>query len=101
MPAKKAAALKVFWLYEGCEISDWKRRPVPGILEGGNGNRTVLNVRLGSTCGRRPGKSFFDVGAALVGCGHVSGLLMRRGWPLALMLFADRVPIVSTHLEVR
>ena len=27
------------------------------------------------TCGRRRGKSFFDVGAALVGCGHVSGLL--------------------------
>ena len=23
--------------------------------------------------------------AALVGCGHVSGPLMRRGWPLALM----------------
>jgi hypothetical protein len=38
------------------------------------------------TCGRRHGKSFFDVVAALVGCGHVSGLLMRHGWPLALML---------------
>ena len=37
----------------------------------------------------------------LVGCGHVSGLLMRQVWPLALMLCADRVPIVSTHLEVR
>jgi hypothetical protein len=36
------------------------------------------------TCGRRHGKSFFDVSAALVGCGHVSGLLMRRVWPLAL-----------------
>ena len=30
------------------------------------------------TCGRRHGKSFFDVSAALVGCGHVSGLLMRQ-----------------------
>src|SRR6185437_4569885 len=30
--------------------------------------------------------------AALVGCGHVSGLLMRQVWPLALMLCADRVP---------
>jgi hypothetical protein len=50
------------------------------------------------TCGRRPGKSFFDVAAALVGCGHVSGLLMRRVWPLALMLCADRVPIVNAHL---
>jgi hypothetical protein len=29
------------------------------------------------------GKSFFDVDAALVGCGHVSGLPVRRGWPLA------------------
>jgi hypothetical protein len=42
-----------------------------------------------------------DAAAALVGCGHVSGLLMRPVWPLALMLCADRVPIVSTHLEVR
>jgi hypothetical protein len=46
-------------------------------------------------------KSFFDVAAALVGCGHVSGLLMRRMWPLALMLCADRVPIESTHFNVR
>jgi hypothetical protein len=38
------------------------------------------------TCGRRPGKSFFDVAAALVGCGHVSGLLMRQvaAGPIAL-----------------
>ena len=54
-------------------------------------------VSLWVTCGRRPGKSFFDAGAALVGCGHVSGLLMRQVWPLALMLCADRVPIVNTH----
>jgi len=39
--------------------------------------------------------------AALVGCGHVSGLLMRQVWPLALMLCADRVPIVRMHLKVR
>jgi hypothetical protein len=32
--------------------------------------------------------------AALVGCGHV----MRRGWPLALMLCADQVPVKSAHL---
>jgi hypothetical protein len=49
------------------------------------------------TCGRRPGKSYFDADAALVGCGHVSGLLMRQVRPLALMLCADRVPIVNTH----
>jgi hypothetical protein len=53
-------------------------------------------------CGRRRiDKSFFDVDAALVGCGHVSGLLMRRGWPLALMLCADQVPIKSTHSKMR
>jgi hypothetical protein len=37
-----------------------------------------------------PWQGLFDVAAALVGCGHVSGLLMRRVWPLALMLCADR-----------
>ena len=42
-----------------------------------------------------------DLIAALVGCGHVSGLLMRQERPLALMLCADRVPIVSTHFKVR
>ena len=42
-----------------------------------------------------------DVIAALVGCGHVSGLLMRQERPLALMLCADRVPIERLHLEVR
>jgi len=48
-----------------------------------------------------PWQELSDVAAALVGCGHVSGLLMRRGWPLALMLCADLVPIVHMHLEVR
>ena len=53
-------------------------------------------------CGRRLiDKSFFDVAAALVGCGHVSGLLMRHGWPLALMLCADQVPIHRTHSKMR
>ena len=37
----------------------------------------------------------------LVGCGHVSGLLVRRGRPLALMLCADQVPIVRTHSKMR
>ena len=31
---------------------------------------------------------------------HVSGLLMRQVWPLALVLCADRVPIVRMHLKV-
>ena len=42
-----------------------------------------------------------DVAATLVGCGHVSGLVMRQVWPLALMLCADRIPIEHLHLEVR
>jgi hypothetical protein len=37
----------------------------------------------------------------LVGCGHVSGLLMRHGWPLALMLCADQVPIQLAHSKMR
>jgi len=42
-----------------------------------------------------------EVGAGLVGCGHVSGLLMRYFGPLALMLCADRAPIELPHLAVR
>ena len=37
--------------------------------------------------------------AALVGCGLVSGLLVRQVWPLALMLCADRVPNKKAHFE--
>jgi hypothetical protein len=48
-----------------------------------------------------PWQEHCDVAAALVGCGHVSGLLMRHDRPLALMRCADRVPIESLHLEVR
>jgi hypothetical protein len=33
--------------------------------------------------------------------GHVSGLLMRDGWPLALMLYADQVPIRLAHSKMR
>jgi hypothetical protein len=46
-----------------------------------------------------PWQELSDVSAALVGCGHVSGLLMRQVWPLALMLCADRVPNNRAHLE--
>jgi hypothetical protein len=42
-------------------------------------------------------RAFFDVAAALVGCGHVSGLFARRMKPLALMLCADQVPIKNTR----
>jgi hypothetical protein len=33
----------------------------------------------------------------LVGCGHMSGPFARRIWPLALMEFADRVPIKNAR----
>ena len=33
----------------------------------------------------------------LVGCGHMSGPFTRRIWPLALMKFAERVPIKTTR----
>ena len=39
------------------------------------------------------GKGFEDGFGGLVGCSHMSGPLVRRIWPLALMEFADRVPI--------
>jgi hypothetical protein len=48
-----------------------------------------------------PWQELSDAIAALVGCGHVSGLLMRRIRPLALMLCADQVPIKNTHFKVR
>ena len=48
-------------------------------------------------CGRRPiDKSFLTL-VQLVGCGHVSGLFVRHGWPLALMLSANQVPIQLAH----
>ena len=53
-------------------------------------------------CGRvwtAPWQALSYVDAALVGCGHVSGLFVRQVWPLALMLCADRVPIKMAHLE--
>ena len=63
-------------------------------------NEMTLNVALGHVW-TAPWQELFDVSAALVGCGHVSGLLMRRGWPLALMLCADRVPIHRAHSIMR
>ena len=54
------------------------------------------NVRFGSRV-----DGALAVFAALVGCGHVSGLFVRRVRPLALMLCADRVPIKNTHFKVR
>ena len=64
----------------------------------------VRRARLMSLMGHvwtAPWQVLSDVAAALVGCGHVSGLLMRQVWPLALMPCADRVPIENTHFKVR
>jgi hypothetical protein len=56
---------------------------------------------LGHVWTAPPWQELSDVFAALVGCGHVSGLFARHGWPLALMLCADQVPIESTHSKMR
>ena len=42
--------------------------------------------RTRSTCRHAGEFHLSDISAALVGCGHVSGLFVRHGRPLALML---------------
>ena len=46
-----------------------------------------------------PWQELSDVAAALVGCGHVSGLFVRPMWPLAIRLCADRVPMLPCTLK--
>jgi hypothetical protein len=78
------------------------RAPSPPTFRCRNASIYGGEVTLWVMCGRRLiSKSFFNVAAALVGCGHVSGLFVRRGWPLALMLSADQVPIGGTHSKMR
>jgi hypothetical protein len=45
--------------------------------------RLIPKVRSGHLW-KAPSQELSDVDAALVGCGQVSGLLMRRVWPLTL-----------------
>jgi hypothetical protein len=45
-----------------------------------------------------PWQELSDDDTVLVGCDHVYRLFVRQVWPLALMLCADRVPIVNTHV---
>src|SRR6266480_7594741 len=45
-----------------------------------------------------PWQELSDISAALVGCGHVSGLLMRQVWPLALMLCPNRSHALESAL---
>ncbi len=42
-------------------------------------------------------KGFEERCGDLVGCGHMSGPFVRRIRPLALMEFADRVPIKTSR----
>src|SRR5262249_50416964 len=75
--------------------------PILGIGLRFRAKTLLFGCPLWVTCGRRLGKNFLTLLQHLVGCGHVSGLFVRRIWPLALMLCADRVPIESTHFKVR
>ena len=52
-------------------------------------------------CGRRLGKNFLTLLQHWSGAVMCPACLCGRVWPLALMLCADRVPIVSTHFKVR
>src|SRR5262249_6072269 len=54
---------------------------------------------LGHVWTAPPWQELSDIPAASVGCGHVSGLFVRQLKPLAIMLCADRVPIVNTHFK--
>jgi hypothetical protein len=46
-------------------------------------------LRIFASVWTAPWQELSDIAAALLGCGHVSGLLMRHGWPLALILCGD------------
>jgi hypothetical protein len=48
-----------------------------------------------------PWQELSDVAAALVGCGHVSGLSMRQVWPAGPNALRGSGPIVRPHLKVR
>jgi len=80
---------------------------VAGEIAGGNGpNKLGVQPEtgrsaLGHVWTAPPWQELSDVAAALVGCGHVCGLFVRPVWPLAIMLCADRVPIVNTHSKMR
>ena len=54
---------------------------------------------LSAMCGRlHVGKGFFERYRTAGRSCHVFGLLMRHClWPLAIMLSADRVPVISTR----
>jgi hypothetical protein len=59
-----------------------------------NRNRNESAVVAQIICGRPPRARVLSIVLATrSGCGHKSGPFVRRIWPLALMEFADRVPI--------
>ena len=81
------------------------RRERPGRRAANKSNEIAASQRHGMLplghVWTAPWQELSYVAAALVGCCHVSGLFVRRGWPLALMLSADQVSIETAHLEVR
>jgi len=48
-----------------------------------------------------PGKPFFDVSNDMIGCGHMSGLLVRSIYPLALMKSDCPDPYQQCELSAR
>ena len=78
---------KVRWPH-GPATPGWSRRPAEPKASATN------HMWTAPAC-----KGFrFDYDAP-VGCGHMSGPLSRRKWPLALMKFAERVPIKISRCE--
>ncbi len=59
---------------------DWRKIAFK-IAHAHTGKTKTANSQLGHVW-MAPWQELSDAAAALVGCGHVSGLLMRRGWPL-------------------
>ena len=94
-----------FLLRTATDLKLLDRRPlVVQVISGAGGSGKKMQLRRLSARGHvwtAPWQGLSDAFAALVGCGHVSGLLLRHVWPLALMLCADRVPILFMHLVVR
>ena len=78
-------------------VALWKYVTAGVVIEGAMmkppDDRRSLNPRI-----RPRGKHFFDGSNDLVGCGHMSGLLMRSICPLALMKSDDQDHYQSNEL---
>jgi hypothetical protein len=76
-------------------MDDDVRRPGIPKTRGVNSRRTTPYVD------GPDGKHFFDVSKDLVGCGHMSGLLVRSICPRALMKSDDQDPYHQNELFTR